>query len=315
MRRKFSFGIKKKYLIFKKMKKVKFLVILITFIGISCKSTQSNAVAQGSFKKEKNIRNSAKGKLFIIGGGKKSKLLLQELINVSGLKEDNFMVILPMASEEPDSAMYYAKKEFIAIGVNPDKIKSFNLKKEQQNKQQIDSLKKATLIYITGGDQNLFMDKVLHTSAYDAIHEAYKNGATIAGTSAGAAVMSSKMITGIEHKHPQYTGDFKTIEAENFEIKEGLGLLESAIIDQHFIYRMRMNRLLTVALENPDKKAIGIDESTAIIVHNDSAIVTGISQVIIIENLNKDSIKTKNGLIGGKNITLSILLPGDKFKL
>ena len=45
------------------MKKVNFLVILITFISISCKSTQSNAVAQGSFKKEKNIRNSAKGKL------------------------------------------------------------------------------------------------------------------------------------------------------------------------------------------------------------------------------------------------------------
>ncbi|QSB28798.1 cyanophycinase [Flavobacterium sp. CLA17] len=297
------------------MKTAKFLLVLLTLIGLSCKSAQKSYATQNNFKKEKNIRNTSKGKLFIIGGGKKSKLLLQELINVSGLKEDNFIALLPMASEEPDSAAYYAKKEFVAIGINPDKIKSFNFKKELQSKPQIDSLKKATLIYITGGDQNLFMDKVLHTSAYNAIHEAYKNGATIAGTSAGAAVMSHKMITGIEHKHPRYTGEFKTIEAGNFEIKEGLGLLPSAIIDQHFIYRMRMNRLLAVALENPDKKAIGIDESTAIIVQGDSAMVTGLSQVILLENLNKESIKTRNGLLGGKNINVNILLPGDKFKL
>lgn len=297
------------------MKTVKILLVLLTLIGLSCKSTQNSNAAQNNFKKEKNIRNTSKGKLFIIGGGKKSKLLLQELLNVSGLKEDNFIAILPMASEEPDSAVYYAKKEFVAIGINPDKIKAFNFKKELQSKPQIDSLKKATLIYITGGDQNLFMDKVLHTSAYNAIHEAYKNGATIAGTSAGAAVMSHKMITGIERKHPTYTGEFKTIEAENFEIKEGLGLLPSAIIDQHFIYRMRMNRLLAVALENPDKKAIGIDESTAIIVQGDSAMVTGLSQVILLENLNKESIKTRNGFLGGKNINVNILLPGDKFKL
>lgn len=297
------------------MKTVKFSFILLTLIVLSCKLTKSSKATQNNLKKENKIKNNAKGQLFIIGGGKKSKLLLQELIHVSGLKETNYMVILPMASEAPDSAVYYAKKEFVAIGVNPKQIKSFNLKKEQQGRPQLDSLKKATLIYITGGDQNLFMDKVLHTAAYTVIHEAYKNGAKIAGTSAGAAVMSSKMITGIERKHPKYTGDFKTIEAENFEIKEGLGLLPSVIIDQHFIYRMRMNRLLTVALENPEHKAIGIDESTALIVQGNSVRVTGASQVILLENLNKESIKTKNGLIGGKNINVTILLPGDKFNL
>ena len=36
------------------------------------------------------------------------------------------------------------------------------------------------------------MNIVLHTPVYDAIHTAYANGSTIAGTSAGAAVMSEK---------------------------------------------------------------------------------------------------------------------------
>lgn len=297
------------------MKTLKLFVTSLFLISLACNSTGNNPVKEKKLQDESKTKNKAKGKLFIIGGGKKPKSLLQELIKVSDLKNDDFMVILPMASGEPDSAVYYAKKEFEEIGVNPKKIKSFYFKKNKQNIQQIDSLKKATLIYITGGDQNLFMKETLHTSAYKAINTAYQNGATIAGTSAGAAVMSGKMITGTEHKHPEYTGDFRTIEADNFEIKTGLGLLPSVIIDQHFIYRMRMNRLLAVALEHPDKKAIGIDESTAMIVQGDSALVVGNSQVIILENLKKRSIKTKNGLLGGKNININILLPGDKFKL
>ena len=47
------------------------------------------------------------------------------------------------------------------------------------------------------------------------------------------------------------------------------------LVDQHFIQRMRMNRLISTAIENPEKISIGIDESTAIMVENDSAKVVG----------------------------------------
>lgn len=297
------------------MKTFKQLAVIILLICLSCKPKQNISIKKDNLPEGKIVKNTANGNLFIIGGGKISKSLIEELVSTSNLKNDNFIVILPMASEEPDSASYYAKKGFVDVGINPDKIKTFNLKKEQQSIYQIDSIKKASLVYITGGDQNLFMSQILHTPAYDAIHTAYQNGATIAGTSAGAAVMSREMITGIEYKHSPYSGNFRTIESDNFEIKEGLGLLSSAIIDQHFIYRMRMNRLLSVVLEHPDKKAIGINESTAIIVHGDSAVVCGESQVIILKNPNKKSVKTKNGLLGGENILIEILLPGEKFKL
>lgn len=297
------------------MKIFKQLAIITLLISLSCKSKQNISVKRDNLPEGKIAKNTAKGKLFIIGGGKISKALIEELVSTSNLKNEDFIVILPMASEEPDSASFYAKKGFVEAGINADKIKAFNLKKEEQSIYQIDSIKKASLVYITGGDQNLFMSQILRTPAYDALHSAYQNGATIAGTSAGAAVMSREMISGIEYKHSQYSGDFRTIESENFEIKEGLGLLPSAIIDQHFIYRMRMNRLLSVVLEHPAQKAIGINESTAIIVHGDSAVVAGESQVIILNNPNKNSVKTKNGFLGGKNILIDILLPGEKFKL
>jgi cyanophycinase len=148
----------------------------------------------------------------------------------------------------------------------------------------------------------------------DAIHEAYENGSVIAGTSAGAAVMSKKMITGNQKKHPETEAGFTTIEAENIEITEGLGLLENVIIDQHFIKRQRLNRLIASSIENPEELCVGIDESTAIIVNGKTARVTGIGQVLIIRN--RDALKTlSNGLLGIENLQVSVYLPGDTFKL
>jgi cyanophycinase len=124
--------------------------------------------------------------------------------------------------------------------------------------------------------------------------------------------MSDKMITGNEFKHPEYTGDFRTIEANNMEIKQGMGLIKNAIIDQHFIYRMRMNRLISVSLENPGYYCIGIDESTALMVSSDQWVTFGESQVIVL--LNRAIADTNNkGLLGGRNIKMDVLLPGDIF--
>ena len=152
-------------------------------------------------------------------------------------------------------------------------------------KPQLDSLRNARLIYISGGDQSRFMSVVLNTSIMDAVHEAYKKGSVISGTSAGAAVMSKKMITGNQKKHPDADGGFVTIEADNIEITEGLGLLKDVIIDQHFMKRQRLNRLVAASVENPDELCIGIDESTAIIVKRKNIRVTGAGQVISIRNM------------------------------
>ncbi|MCB0597735.1 MAG: cyanophycinase [Lewinellaceae bacterium] len=254
------------------------------------------------------------GKLFIIGGGKRPPALVQAMVAAAGLDTAGYAIILPMASGEPDSAAYYGIRQFVELGLPAAKFRACNFEKGSYPKAAIDSLRGARLVYIAGGDQNRFMDVVLGSPVYEAIHEAYRKGATIAGTSAGAAVMSRRMITGNEYKHPDYTGDFRTIEAENIEMKEGLGLLPNAIVDQHFIYRMRMNRLMSAALEHPGQACIGIDESTAILVEGNSATVVGDSQVILLRNPGGTG-KKENGLLGGRGLELSILLPGEKFDL
>lgn len=281
------------------------VLLSIFFIAISCSQKSQT---------EKELSETDKhGKLFIIGGGKKPEQMLQNLAHISGVDSSGYVIILPMSSSVPDTSGYYMRKDFNEVNV----IKTFvyNLQHEDQmTKTKLDSIRNAALIYITGGNQNTFMEIASGTPLVQAIRYAYKKGATIAGTSAGAAVMSQEMITGDEFKHPEYTGNFRTIEANNMEIDTGLGLIKNAIIDQHFIQRMRMNRLITVILEHPSKVGIGIDESTAILVDNNTAEIYGIGQVVVIRNKEGET-RVKNGLLGANNLNLSIYLPGESFKI
>ncbi|HPE16988.1 MAG TPA: cyanophycinase, partial [Tenuifilaceae bacterium] len=232
------------------------------------------------------------------------------LVALSGVNEGKYIVVLPFASEDVDTAAYYAMRQFKNVGVK--NITWFDFRKGKPMAQQkIDSIVNAGMIYISGGDQNRFMDIAQGTPLFDALHAAYQKGAVIAGTSAGAAVQSKKMITGNQLINPNMEG-YRTIQPKNIEITEGLGLLETAIIDQHFIWRSRMNRLISVAIENPNELAIGIDESTAILVEGDSATVFGVSQVLVL-NAMYASISQTDSLLGAQNIRMDVFLPGQKF--
>lgn len=262
--------------------------------------------------KTENFANKPKGLLYIIGGGEKDDEMVQQMIDISGAKTGKYIIVLPMASSEPDSASYYAHKQFLKLGAT--NIKTFNFTKGGNIPQsRIDSMINAGMIYICGGDQSVFMDVVLNTPIYTAIHDAYNKGAMIAGTSAGAAVMSKKMITGNQIRYPK-AERYSTIVTNNIEVKEGLGLLQDAIIDQHFIVRARLNRLVSVCIENPKELCVGIDESTAILVKGDSATVCGVSQVLVLDGQNAE-VGVTDTLLKAQNIKLNVLLKGEKFRI
>jgi cyanophycinase len=170
------------------------------------------------------------------------------------------------------------------------------------------------LIYLGGGSQGKFMELLAGSPLLEALKETKEAGALIAGTSAGAAVMSKVMITGDQLRYPEYTGDFRTIEAENMILAEGLGFVEEAVIDQHFIRRMRMNRLISVVLEHPQLTGIGIDESTALYVKEGQTRVYGQGQVVVLRHPTGRSSRSES-LIGGRDLMLDILLPGDTLDL
>jgi len=250
----------------------------------------------------------------MIGGGNRSHGLIQSLVSVAHLSSEDYIVVLPMATEQPDSAYYYIKAELETACNN--KITNLNFTKgDTANSKWLDSLFHARLIYITGGDQSRFMNIVLHTTIQKAILQAYNNGATVAGTSAGAALMASHMITGNHLRgDTSYSPTFNELRKENIEIHEGLGLLTQAIIDQHFITRSRYNRLLSALAKYPDLPCIGIDESTAIIVHGKNVKVTGERQVVLFSDP-KNLRSTPTGYIKFDDVRMSIFTEGDHFRI
>jgi cyanophycinase len=284
------------------MKQLVAIIFLLCIVMVACEPKPREQVAI----------NKAQGKLFIIGGGKRSQALMDVLIAESGLKAGGYGLILPMASQEPDSAIYYSLIHFEAAGLQ--NVVGMDLSLRKAELAQLDSIRAASLIYISGGDQNRFMELIADTGVKEAIQQAYANGATIAGTSAGAAMMSEKMITGNEKKYPDYSSTFRHIEADNIEFAQGLGLIQNAIIDQHFVKRSRYNRLISAAIEHPDLLAIGIDESTALLVKGEQGEVVGESQIVVLRN-RQASQQIADGKLGAQGLQLDILLPGNKFSL
>lgn len=257
--------------------------------------------------------NKDQGSLFIIGGGSRPVDMVARIATESGIDKGGYAVILPMSSAEPDTSVFYAKKQFTALGFKNVYGLQFT-KDENLNQAKVDSIRNAKLVYISGGDQSKFMAIVTGTDIEKAIHDAYASGSMIAGTSAGAAVMSEIMITGNELKHPDYASTFRNIESDNIETAKGLGMIKTAIIDQHFVKRSRHNRLLSAVIEYPDMMCIGIDESTAIYIKNGTAEVVGESQVLVFTNPKKDK-KLQGDLLGAKGLQLDLYLPGESFKI
>src|SRR4051812_15694486 len=95
---------------------------------------------------------SAKGSLFIIGGGDRPPSLMKELVMTSNLKSGDYVAVLPMSGASPDTSFYYFKADLRPLCDN--EIVNLNFKSsEVNNKPRLDSLEKAKLIFITGGDQ------------------------------------------------------------------------------------------------------------------------------------------------------------------
>lgn len=253
-----------------------------------------------------------KGTLFIIGGGKVNTSMRDQMLKASELDKGGYMVILPMSSEE--EPLINAEEISSVMRTVPDlKIYTFNIQKgDFVSPQRLDSIRNACLVFISGGDQVRFLDITKGTGINEAIHDAFDKGALIAGTSAGASLMSKVMVTGNCLKYPE--DNFTRIEAGNVETIEGLGFLEHVTIDQHFVVRKRYNRMLSYGLENASHMSVGIDEATAIFVNGKKATVFGVSQVIVLRNKGA-KITNRKGQLAAKGLKLDVYLAGDSFSI
>ena len=127
----------------------------------------------------------------------------------------------------------------------------------------------------SGGSQLRLSQFFPGTPLGAALHRAHRGGTVIAGTSAGASIMSQFMISmGEEGTTPRQ---------RTSQLTAGLGLVEGVIIDQHFGQRNRYGRLMSVVASSPHLLGIGIDENTAIEVTGSRFTVLGSGVVYVLD--------------------------------
>jgi cyanophycinase len=242
-----------------------------------------------------------KGHLLIIGGNGTTEDIVKRVVDTAGGTQGR-VVIFPQASELPETGAN-AVKTWTEAGIGRAEVGD-----PKDPAAAIKAVKDATFIWFPGGDQNKLTAALANTGIPEAIRARYVEGALVGGTSAGAAVMSQVMITG--------EADLQSITTAKTETAPGFGLFPEAIVDQHFLKRQRVNRLISAVLDHPDLVGIGIDEATAIFVTGRSFQVLGKSSVVVIDARKASVDKTPAGqLATGRNLVMSVIKAGMTYSL
>ncbi len=254
------------------------------------------------------------GHLVIIGGGARPAVIMQLIARLAGGAKGT-MLVFPQASELPDTGPNLAT-EFTALGLGRVVVIGAN-HEAADTEAVLRQTEGATGVYFAGGDQGRIMAALHGTKLAQRLHELHLGGAVIAGTSAGAAVMSRVMITGDEQRPLTKDQSWQTIESDNVVTGPGLGFLDDVIMDQHFVRRRRHNRLISLVLEQPALLGVAVDEETATWVKPDHTFeVVGNGPVLVIDGAAATTARDATGHgLQGAGLRVHVLRSGAQYDL
>ncbi|HVF43869.1 MAG TPA: cyanophycinase [Pyrinomonadaceae bacterium] len=217
------------------------------------------------------------GRLVIIGGaedrGGKSEVL-REFVRLAGGARAR-VCIISVASEAPEEVAGVYEGTFKRLGVRDVRALDVKGRADANADPASAAVREATGVFFTGGNQ-LRITRLLGGTRLDTtLHRRHEEGLVLAGTSAGAAMMSSVMIVGSAPR--------MTLRAGMVELGSGLGFLPGVLIDQHFEQRGRLRRLLAAIAQHPHELGVGIDENTAAVVDGHTLEVKGRGSVTIVD--------------------------------
>jgi cyanophycinase len=215
------------------------------------------------------------GPLLIIGGHEDKtgeRIILKTLAE---LMKGGRLVVATVASHEPEGYFDGYREALASLGLT-DLVELYvEERSDASARAALATLDGAAGVFFTGGDQLRISSQIGDTPIERRVREIHARGGLIAGTSAGASVMSETMLV-------------KGASAESYRLGElhmapGLGLMDDVIIDQHFAERGRYGRLVGAVAHNPRLLGVGIDEDTALLVRGRVGSVVGSGAVYVVD--------------------------------
>lgn len=218
-----------------------------------------------------------RGYIIPIGGGEDkgtNPSILKRFVEIAGGKDAD-IVVFPTASRMEETGPIY-EEIFGGLGAAVVSTIPISSREDCNNPAFVKRCENATGIFITGGNQLRLSTILGGTDVAQTIRRSNARGIPVAGTSAGASIMSEHMMAG---------GDSDASPSEGGAVlAPGLGLTNAAVIDQHFSQRYRLGRLLSAIALNPFLLGIGIDEDTAAFIDGHGLIeIVGSGTVTIVD--------------------------------
>tara|TARA_R110000868_G_scaffold11516_3_gene56311 strand:- start:12110 stop:12952 length:843 start_codon:yes stop_codon:yes gene_type:complete len=218
-----------------------------------------------------------RGFIIPIGGGEdkvKDMHIHRRFLEIAGGAEAD-IVVIPTASRLESTGPDY-NEIFRDLGASKVEFLPIEHREDCENPAYVEMLQRATGIFMTGGNQLRLSTILGGTQVAQTIRRRNAAGIPVAGTSAGASIMSEHMISGGDSNSAPSGG--------GVSLAPGMGLTNAVIIDQHFTQRNRLGRLLTATSHNPFLIGLGIDEDTAAFIGPDDILeVVGSGTVTVVD--------------------------------
>ena len=262
------------------------------------------------------------GAVVAIGGGLRddNHAVWSRLVALAGGPGARF-VVLPTASSTPVSAGAEAVAALAAHGAKAEvlpvspRLEGTEVTRAVRDPELVAKVRAARGVFFTGGAQEYIVDALQPggeaTPLLETIRDVLARGGVVAGTSAGAAVMSAVMF----RDPPVVPTVMKGSLREGKDVDRGLGFVGPALfVDQHFLRRGRLGRALPLMQARGYEMGIGIEEDTAAVVRGSSIEVIGPGGVLFVD-LGKATTDPRRGAFNIAGVRLTYLADGDRFDL
>ena len=263
-----------------------------------------------------------KGYAIAIGGALKNDNdeVWQRIVNLAGGKGARF-VVFGTASEDPEASAKQVvdllqRRGAVAesLPVAP-KFAWVDLNKVVRDPALIAKVRNARGVFFTGGSQERIVDVLIpggkSTPMLDAVWDVYRKGGVVAGTSAGAAIMSTVMF----RDAPSVIDVMKGKWSDGKQVDRGLGFVGPELfVDQHFLRRGRVGRMIPLMMAKGYKLGLGVDENTAAIIHGEEIEIIGGRGALLVD-LNDIKSDPTLGAFNVSNARLSYLDHGDRYNV
>lgn len=261
----------------------------------------------------------AVGPAIAIGGALRddNAAVYSRLIELAGGRGARF-VVLPTASGDPQAAAAGQVAALIAHGAQAEalpvapELKGTDVTQAVRDPALVAKVRAASGVFFTGGDQARIVDS-LRPGGVDsplllAIRELQQRGGVVAGTSAGAAIMSQTMFRDPASVITLLKGPLRP----GIDYGPGLGFAQSDLfVDQHFLARGRLGRMLPLMLSQGLPLGIGVEEDSAAVLRGNEIEVLGAGALLV--DLSEAAVDRGLGAFNVTNVRLTKLGQGDRY--